>query len=936
METVDGNSNMSKADILRGIVAEKLTAAAQEVFAVLERTVAGYEEEASALRQEIDRQRRQLESLLQPVVKLETMGEQFPVCEPAAGGGAELPDEEEQHKYEPSEQFPVCEPAAGGGAEPDEEEQHKYEPSVDNSGSLGLTCYAELQMEEHEEEADREHLTEPDSEIASRSLTPSVQFDQGSAGRPPVIEPQDHIDLRIRVLEDSQIEVLSVYIFKKYPVQEVRCPLDLQEEDFLDLLRSTFPQLAARKLFDIFISDRSRRLQPLRVKTLTPEEIYRSISSSGHSALYIRLKTQEELQSTDEEFHPSKKKDAAAESTFTADQTRVQSVRRKPGRPRISEIRNYIDLRICILEDSQTDVLSANVYKKYPVQEMRSPCGLQEEDFLNLLRSTFPQLAAQKPFDFFTTDRSKRLQPLRVKTLTPEEINKTAGHSALYIRQKLPEEVKAREEEPPQRKGGESPSTDRTRRNLRVLPDRRKACIRRITEPQNHVNLRICILEDSQINVLSKNVYKKYAVQELQYPCGLQEEDFLDLLTSTFPQLAARKPFDVFTSDKRKRLQPLRVKTLTPEEIHRSIRQTGAGTSALYIRLKAQEEEEELHQGSSSTSDQTSPVLASSSRSQHEDVETEQADGGAGSESAVGRLWSLLVLSESEGDRGEVSDDDWKPDRREKHLRDSEPDKKRRKRRVKSSGIRTKSPKASADARDAPLSCKVCGAARWSASMLIKHAWSHVDDPGRLCGVCGGHSESAEELRNHLQSHLKTHSCNICAKSFLSVNGLNGHVARHAGKKPYKCKICHKAFAQKWVLNNHERGHAANKPYKCDFCPKSCASKVELTRHRLTHTGRRLHPCNTCGKSLDSSETLSKHMLRHREPAAARTTFACEICRKTFSTYQTLQVHMRVHTGEKPYKCSECNTAFRYRHCVKRHMKTQHSGSGYCRTEASV
>lgn len=70
-ETLD---NMSKAEILRGIVTEKLTTAAQEILAVVERTVAGYEEEASGFRREIERQRRQLEVLLQPRVKLEKSG----------------------------------------------------------------------------------------------------------------------------------------------------------------------------------------------------------------------------------------------------------------------------------------------------------------------------------------------------------------------------------------------------------------------------------------------------------------------------------------------------------------------------------------------------------------------------------------------------------------------------------------------------------------------------------------------------------------------------------------------------------------------------------------------------------------------------------------------------------------------------------------------
>ncbi|KAK9523136.1 hypothetical protein VZT92_019553 [Zoarces viviparus] len=65
---------MSKAEILRGIVTEKLTTAAQEILAVVERTVAGYEEEASGFRREIDRRKKQLEVLLQPRVSLERSG----------------------------------------------------------------------------------------------------------------------------------------------------------------------------------------------------------------------------------------------------------------------------------------------------------------------------------------------------------------------------------------------------------------------------------------------------------------------------------------------------------------------------------------------------------------------------------------------------------------------------------------------------------------------------------------------------------------------------------------------------------------------------------------------------------------------------------------------------------------------------------------------
>ncbi|XP_070711247.1 uncharacterized protein [Pempheris klunzingeri] len=88
---------LSKAEILRGIVTEKLTTAAREILAVVERTVAGYEEEAAGLRREVDRQRRQLEALLQPRVTLCRIED--PVCDEEEGGRLRLLKDEEQQTH---------------------------------------------------------------------------------------------------------------------------------------------------------------------------------------------------------------------------------------------------------------------------------------------------------------------------------------------------------------------------------------------------------------------------------------------------------------------------------------------------------------------------------------------------------------------------------------------------------------------------------------------------------------------------------------------------------------------------------------------------------------------------------------------------------------------------------------------------------------------
>ncbi|XP_038587318.1 zinc finger and SCAN domain-containing protein 2-like [Micropterus salmoides] len=843
----------------------------------------------------------------------------------------------------------------------------------------------------------RDHLKDPEYQTKSRSISPTAWSDRKRASRPRRL-----LTLRICILEDSQA-VLSKSVFQKCPVQELQCPSSLQEVDFLDLLRSTFPQLAAQKQFDFFTSDRSRRLLPLRVKTLTPVEIYKGIrlTGAGHSALYIRLERSDDSPSSpaitsagqsqmnprlssprdlshqaveaeeeeEAELHLLKRNHGTTTDipstpavVIKSDEAglsprsfflRGQSDRKGPGRPRAIDKQKHLDLRICILEDSQTDVLSKTVFKKYPVQELQCPLGLQEADFLDLLRSTFPQLAAQKHFDFFTSDKSRRLHPLRVKTLTPEEIYSGirltgAGHSALYIRLKTGEDPQSSSEDlHPVERRDDSPSSsastsaDQTQIHPRLWSPGDSSVRRKPGRPSlhggtNHHLLRVCVLEDSQSDVLSQNVFQKYPVQELQCPRGLQEADFLDLLRSTFPQLAGdNKPFDVFKSNRSRRLQRLKVKTLTPEEIFRSIRLTGAGYSALYIRLKQtgdEEEEEELRllQRNNTTTESSSTaavviksneaglssscpvqhvegdkvdVQSSSSISQQQDIETEEADDENAAESQV----DSSDDADKDGDEVFNGDDDWKPDP------ELQSPKKRRKKESKLSDVKGQLIGSS------KTPCKVCGVWYRNMGSLINHAWSHVEDPQLVCGVCGEQFESVEELKGHFRNDHKTHDCSYCGKSFLTISSLNSHTTLHTGDRPFKCDVCHKTFAKFSTLNAHRWVHVADKPHKCDICLKAFGLKTQLKAHIKMHAGRDKYHCNVCGKSLTNRRSLTRHKTTH----SGERRYGCEVCGKRFKLPSGLKSHEKIHTSrDRPYLCHICCKTFVENSSLKTHMIT--------------
>ena len=66
-QVVDGAA-MSSVQYMREFISERLTAAAEEIFTVFEKTIVQYEEE-------VDRQRRLLDTVLNPEVKLHRIGQ---------------------------------------------------------------------------------------------------------------------------------------------------------------------------------------------------------------------------------------------------------------------------------------------------------------------------------------------------------------------------------------------------------------------------------------------------------------------------------------------------------------------------------------------------------------------------------------------------------------------------------------------------------------------------------------------------------------------------------------------------------------------------------------------------------------------------------------------------------------------------------------------
>ncbi|XP_053717232.1 uncharacterized protein LOC128756590 [Synchiropus splendidus] len=189
--SVDRLGDVSKAAILRQIVTEKLSSGAQEILAVVERTIVGYEEDALGYRRELERQKRLLECLLQPRVKLERNDVQ--------------------------------------------EEDLGFIWYGDDSSPFDEDTLAPENLSARQKQEDPK---DPDFEISEscRTSTPKVPSER-RVTKPWFREEKDHIFLRVRVLDDT-----LTALPKNDPMQ-LWCPTGLQEMDFLRMLHSTIPQL---------------------------------------------------------------------------------------------------------------------------------------------------------------------------------------------------------------------------------------------------------------------------------------------------------------------------------------------------------------------------------------------------------------------------------------------------------------------------------------------------------------------------------------------------------------------------------------------------------------------------------------------------------------------------------------------------------------------
>ncbi|XP_073319762.1 uncharacterized protein [Pagrus major] len=109
-----------------------------------------------------------------------------------------------------------------------------------------------------------------------------------------------------------------------------------------------------------------------------------------------------------------------------------------------------------------------------------------------------------------------------------------------------------------------------------------------------------------------------------------------------------------------------------------------------------------------------------------------------------------------------------------------------------------------------------------------------------ICSICGKRYPRKSSLGAHMRLHVegKRFSCPVCKKGFQWRRDVVTHMRSHTGEKPFSCLVCGIRFARKEHLNRHSKVHTGEKPFSCSVCGKRFARNAHLRRHSTIHKGK--------------------------------------------------------------------------------------------------
>ncbi|XP_029102247.1 zinc finger E-box-binding homeobox 1-like [Scleropages formosus] len=119
------------------------------------------------------------------------------------------------------------------------------------------------------------------------------------------------------------------------------------------------------------------------------------------------------------------------------------------------------------------------------------------------------------------------------------------------------------------------------------------------------------------------------------------------------------------------------------------------------------------------------------------------------------------------------------------------------------------------------------------------------------------------------------------------------------------CPYCARGYKRYASLKEHikYRHEKSEDNFSCSLCSYTFAHRTQLDRHMTVHKSAREQ--------------------RHVTPTGGNRKFKCTECGKAFKYKHHLKEHLRIHSGEKPYECSNCKKRFSHSGSYSSHISSK-------------
>ncbi|ODM96794.1 putative zinc finger protein [Orchesella cincta] len=217
------------------------------------------------------------------------------------------------------------------------------------------------------------------------------------------------------------------------------------------------------------------------------------------------------------------------------------------------------------------------------------------------------------------------------------------------------------------------------------------------------------------------------------------------------------------------------------------------------------------------------------------------------------------------------------------------------------------------------------------------------------CSVCAKpffySSEAADHATKHSPKYLYKmffkHQCQACPPEALGFPSKKAIIAHYASahkdlESPvdqclYICQVCLEVDGERPVFKSHRGLWNHNKRYHSGGVPKTWKPWPRKKKLDNDDEGddtdgeqKRLRRKRSSKLSSDRPKRTSRKVSASTKPKVPPERVSCLNCEKTFRSRYDMELHNRIHTGEKPYKCSnaQCEKAFKLKATLEYHMLT--------------